>query len=89
MTSAQLYNNFVDPKPLPSGFSSNIVDVRDVAAAHVLALERPEAGGERFITSRGPFDFTELRAFFTLSLVLLTLLTHGYGADCGSLCTGR
>lgn len=61
MTSAQLYNNFVDPKPLPSGFSSNIVDVRDVAAAHVLALQRPEAGGERFITSRGPFDFADLR----------------------------
>ncbi|KAG8763941.1 methylglyoxal reductase (NADPH-dependent) gre2 [Ceratobasidium sp. 423] len=31
----------------------NFVDVRDVALAHVRALEIPEAGGERFIASGG------------------------------------
>jgi nucleoside-diphosphate-sugar epimerase len=31
-----------------------IVDVRDVAAAHVSALRAPEAAGERFLLSNGP-----------------------------------
>ena len=30
------------------------VDVRDVSAAHIAAMEKPEAGGQRFIAS-GPF----------------------------------
>ncbi|CAE6469390.1 unnamed protein product [Rhizoctonia solani] len=33
----------------------NFVHVRDVALAHVRALEVQEAGGQRFITSSGPF----------------------------------
>ena len=37
------------------GFSNDFVDVRDVALAHVLALETPEAGGERIIVSSQPF----------------------------------
>lgn len=44
-------------------FSLNIVDVRDTALAHVLALERPEAGGERFAISSGPFYWDELSLF--------------------------
>lgn len=31
------------------------VDVRDVAEAHVVALEKPEAGGERILFSAGKF----------------------------------
>ncbi|MDR6641143.1 nucleoside-diphosphate-sugar epimerase [Luteibacter sp. 1214] len=31
-----------------------IVDVRDVAAAHILAMTHPEAAGERFLLSNGP-----------------------------------
>lgn len=31
-----------------------IVDVRDVASAHVLAMTTPEAAGERFLISNGP-----------------------------------
>ena len=31
-----------------------IVDVRDVAAAHLLAMEVPDAAGERFLLSSGP-----------------------------------
>eukprot|EP01027_Heterolobosea_sp_BB2_P013258 GEZU01019123.1.p1 GENE.GEZU01019123.1~~GEZU01019123.1.p1 ORF type:complete len:185 (-),score=36.31 GEZU01019123.1:737-1291(-) len=30
-------------------FSTGIVDVRDVARAHILALQNPDAGGKRFI----------------------------------------
>ncbi|MFI5935341.1 hypothetical protein [Actinoplanes sp. NPDC051494] len=30
------------------------IDVRDVAAAHVLALTTPGAGGQRFLLSSGP-----------------------------------
>jgi nucleoside-diphosphate-sugar epimerase len=33
---------------LPSAMPFMFVDVRDVAAAHVKALELPEAGGQRF-----------------------------------------
>ena len=31
----------------------NWVDVRDVALAHVLAMEKVEAAGQRFIVSQG------------------------------------
>lgn len=31
-----------------------VVDVRDVAAAHIMAMEVPEAAGERFLLSSGP-----------------------------------
>ncbi|KAF8879133.1 D-lactaldehyde dehydrogenase [Infundibulicybe gibba] len=35
------------------------IDVRDVATAHVLALEKPEAGGERIILCAGPSVWQE------------------------------
>ena len=37
------------------------VDVRDIAEAHVVALEKPEAGGERILFSAGklPTSFEE------------------------------
>ncbi|KAK7471936.1 hypothetical protein VKT23_000042 [Stygiomarasmius scandens] len=38
---------------------STWVDVRDLAEAHVRALEREEAGGERIIVSAGPFKYQE------------------------------
>jgi len=41
-------------------YFGNSVDVRDVATAHALALENPQAGGERFITSAGPFAFQQI-----------------------------
>ncbi|MEL6723436.1 MAG: NAD-dependent epimerase/dehydratase family protein [Pseudomonadota bacterium] len=37
-----------------------IVDVRDVAAAHVAAMEKPEAAGERFIVGERVLTFTEI-----------------------------
>lgn len=33
------------------------IDVRDLAERHVLALEKEEAGGERFIVSAGWYRF--------------------------------
>lgn len=35
------------------------VDVRDLAVAHVLALKREEAGGERIIVSSGPWNWQD------------------------------
>ncbi|KAI0777488.1 hypothetical protein BD413DRAFT_490509 [Trametes elegans] len=34
---------------------TNSVDVRDIAQAHVLALQKAEAGGSRYIISAGPY----------------------------------
>ncbi|KAG8928936.1 methylglyoxal reductase (NADPH-dependent) gre2 [Tulasnella sp. 418] len=39
---------------------ANWVDVRDVALIHALSLEKEEAGGERFITSSGPFTYQDV-----------------------------
>ncbi|KAF8608362.1 putative dihydroflavonal-4-reductase [Ceratobasidium sp. AG-I] len=36
------------------------VDVRDVAKAHLGALENPEAGGKRFLVSKGTFNVAQL-----------------------------
>ncbi|EKM78748.1 hypothetical protein AGABI1DRAFT_107237 [Agaricus bisporus var. burnettii JB137-S8] len=52
------------------------VDVREVALAHVLALQKPEAGGERLIVSVGPFvwqDFIDIA-----STHLSPLKTHQF-----------
>ena len=37
--------------PAYPDFGFEVVDVRDVAAAHILAMEVPEAAGERFLTT--------------------------------------
>ncbi|BCS35106.1 dihydroflavonol-4-reductase [Luteitalea sp. TBR-22] len=37
-----------------------VVDVRDVAALHVLAMTRPEAAGQRFIASEGDYWYAEV-----------------------------
>ncbi|KAF8608364.1 NAD(P)-binding protein [Ceratobasidium sp. AG-I] len=36
------------------------VDVRNVAEAHLAALEKPEAGGKRFLVSEGTFNVAQL-----------------------------
>ncbi|PPQ98104.1 hypothetical protein CVT26_003274 [Gymnopilus dilepis] len=56
------YQAVVDPEPKPKQFLASLsswADVRDVALAHVLALEKPDAGGERIIVSAGGFIFQE------------------------------
>ena len=35
------------------------VDVRDIALAHALAIQKEAAGGERIIVSGGPYKFPE------------------------------
>lgn len=40
--------------------NANFVDVRDVALAHVRALEVPEAGGQRFITAGGAYSWQDV-----------------------------
>jgi len=49
-----------DPMVPNNGFPC--VDVRDVAAAHIAALERPETKGQRFACSGGYLEFSELAA---------------------------
>ncbi|KAI0819665.1 NAD dependent epimerase/dehydratase [Trametes gibbosa] len=39
----------------PTWSKGTWVDVRDFAQAHILALTKPEVGGERFIITAGPF----------------------------------
>jgi nucleoside-diphosphate-sugar epimerase len=44
----------LDGMPAVPEIGFSWVDVRDVSAAHIAAMEKPEAGGQRFIAS-GPF----------------------------------
>ncbi|WYZ36663.1 hypothetical protein EsH8_II_000169 [Colletotrichum jinshuiense] len=44
----------------PTGAAYLWIDVRDLARAHVLALERPEAGGKRLFTTAGWFSNAEI-----------------------------
>ena len=60
MSSFQIYQNLTTVRREPPT-NLNLVDVRDVALGHALALEHPEAGGERFILSNGPFLWAQLR----------------------------
>lgn len=65
----------VDPpltkEKLAMGYDS-FVDVRDVALAHVLALETVKAGGERFITSNGSFTIQDICEYIFLSTAPFT-----------------
>ena len=44
-----------------------IVDVRDVAALHVLAMTRPEAAGQRFIASAGDYWYGDVARMLSAS----------------------
>lgn len=44
-------------------FTSNLVDVRTVASAHVLAIQKEEAAGKRFLVSETPFSRQDICAF--------------------------
>lgn len=46
--------------PATPKFGFSIVDVRDVADLHVLAMENPDADGERFIASEGFMMFSDM-----------------------------
>jgi nucleoside-diphosphate-sugar epimerase len=74
-TSLQIWYEKVvadSPKTKESLSESNSwVDVRDTALAHVLALEKDAAGGQRIITASGA------RHVNLIYLVILTLIYRG------------
>ncbi|EKM78750.1 hypothetical protein AGABI1DRAFT_121174 [Agaricus bisporus var. burnettii JB137-S8] len=45
--------------PESASFAACWVDVRDLALAHMLALQKPNAGGERLLISAGPFTYQD------------------------------
>jgi len=60
------YSTVLTPEPKPEtklAESASWVDVRDIALAHVLALEKAEAGGERIIISEGSCVWQEWGAY--------------------------
>ena len=54
--------------------SGSWVDVRDTALAHVLALEKDEAGGQRIITSSGALHANQT---YPLRVIQLYFLIQG------------
>jgi dihydroflavonol-4-reductase len=55
--------------PVIPPISTSIVDVRDVASLHLLAMTHPAAAGERFIAVAGPpMTFTELASHLRVHL---------------------
>ena len=44
------------------------VDVRDLADAHALALEKEEAGGNRIIVASGPYKWQDWRTYYWICL---------------------
>ena len=75
-TSAALIQRLMQGEvPAAPRISFIIVDVRDVAALHVAAMEKPEAGGHRYPTGSGTWDILEIA----------DMLRAGLGADAGRL----
>ncbi len=65
--------------PAAPRISFIVVDVRDVAALHVAAMEKPEAGGHRYPTGNGTWDILEIAQ----------MLRAGLGDAAGRLPTFR
>jgi nucleoside-diphosphate-sugar epimerase len=60
-TSAALIARLMDGSiPMTARFYFPVVDVRDVAEAHVLAMTSPQAGGHRFPMGSRPMAFVEV-----------------------------
>ena len=59
--SSQIVGRLLDGRvPLMPRLSFDIVDVRDVAALHLAAMERAAAGGQRLLASAGPILLADL-----------------------------
>jgi nucleoside-diphosphate-sugar epimerase len=57
-SAAEWYEKVVKQKHAEeSAEPASYIDVRDLAEAHIRALEKPEAGGERFIVNAGTHSF--------------------------------
>ena len=62
-TSAVLIQRLLNGSmPAAPDMAFTLIDVRDVAALHVAAMIRPEAGGHRFPSGNGTFSFMEIAA---------------------------
>ncbi|MCW5713985.1 MAG: aldehyde reductase [Bauldia sp.] len=60
-TSGEMIENFLRGKyPIVARFGLPVADVRDVAAAHVAAMEKPEAAGQRFIVADAFLWFADI-----------------------------
>jgi nucleoside-diphosphate-sugar epimerase len=65
-SNALLRKALRSPNPEPGEFLGNFIDVRTVAEAHVKAVQVPEAGGNRFIISAGPFSWQDACRYFSI-----------------------
>jgi nucleoside-diphosphate-sugar epimerase len=54
--------------PAAARISLNVIDVRDVAAAHVAAMTSPAAGGRRFLLGNGTYSLMEMAAILRAAL---------------------
>jgi nucleoside-diphosphate-sugar epimerase len=78
MSSLQIFTRLLDGStPALPRLGFEVVDVRDVAAAHLLAMDAPQAAGERYIVSG------ELRWLGDVAAVLREHL----GADAAEVAT--
>jgi nucleoside-diphosphate-sugar epimerase len=60
-TSALLIKRLLDGSvPVAPRVHFGLVDVRDIAALHVLAMQRPEAGGRRFLASAATLSLIDV-----------------------------
>jgi len=66
-TSRLFWNNATlqDDPVKGKGISLNFVDVRDNALAHAVALESPDAGGERFLVNANTFTWQDQKDILT------------------------
>lgn len=55
-TSNLLVRDIIQGKPVPPTGAFLFTDVRDLALAHVRAMEVPEAGGKRFFVTAGKYS---------------------------------
>ena len=56
------------PAEMITAFGGGWVDVRDIALAHVLSLQKDEAAGERLLICGGEFVYQHFSVFLSLSL---------------------
>ncbi|KAJ6535707.1 NAD(P)-binding protein [Mycena capillaripes] len=82
LSTGQFYNRLTQPSAPAVLLTGNCwVDVRDLARAHVLALLRASAGGERIIIDAGPFVWQDWRACRSLSPIVPSGCRWGSGKD--------
>ena len=60
MTAGSLLQDLIEGKPLTRDFPPRLVDVRDVARAHILAVELPQAHGRYILANSHKYEFGEL-----------------------------